>query len=197
MRARLVVVVLLAVAGCFPGDECTPFVPGGSELARCETAHQLHACTYDAVNQRFLSRDTSCDAPYTCKDGGAGARCTADPEPYPACASTDSAGRACEGDLMVRCEGGNRVGHDRCARCDAFDADTLACFGGLWSLCQTDADCTTGAVCLDVPNTAGRRCMLPCACPQGERCETCAAVSTEEVRCHDFTGSGLDGAFCL
>ena len=81
-------VVVLALVGCVGGgkDECTPT---GSELARCATDHQLHACVYDAANERYLSIETACDAPYTCKDSAVGARCTADPDPYPACATAN------------------------------------------------------------------------------------------------------------
>lgn len=192
---RALVLSVLVVAGCFPGDECTPFIPGGSPTTRCEGPNLLHACAYDAGDERFIAIDTPCDGPYTCKDGEAGARCTADPEPYPACAAPDAFGQACEGDVLVRCEDGNRLGHESCASCEPFDDDTLVCLGALWGSCSTDADCTAGAQCLDVPNTFMPRCLLPCECPTGEPCSTCSAVSTEHTRCAALTEPA--GSFCL
>lgn len=191
-------VVLLALVGCIGGgkDECTPT---DSELARCATDHQLAACVYDVANERYLAIETACDAPYTCKDSAVGARCTADPEPYAACASANQFGRACEGDVLVRCEDGNRVGHELCNSCEPLDGtDSLVCYGAVWSLCETDADCVTGAECHEVPNTAGKRCLLRCDCPELEDCASCRAVSTEKSRCHRFaTSDGADAPFCI
>ncbi len=190
------VLVSIALAGCFPTDECTPT---DSELARCETDHQLRACVYDAANERYLSIDSTCDAPYSCKDDGAGARCTGDPEPYPACAGANAFGVACDGDVLVRCENGNRVGHELCNSCGPLaGSDSLQCDGQLWSFCETDADCVTGAECHEVPNTFNKRCLLRCDCPELEECAGCREVSTEQAQCHRFTTSdGVDASFCI
>lgn len=195
MRALL----LIALVGCARSDECEPFVPGGSALARCEDAHRLHACEYDVANERFISIDTTCDAPYSCKDDAAGARCTGDPDPDPACAAANQFGSACDGDVLLRCENGSRIGHELCNTCEPLDgSDSLSCSGALWSFCESDPDCVAGAECHEVPNTFMKRCLLRCDCPEGEDCATCREVSTEKTRCHRFTTSdGIDDSWCI
>lgn len=198
MPTRAIVLALMVgTPGCFPGDECEPFVPGGSGQMRCDGEHRMFACMYDAASERYVLREDVCLDPYSCKDADAGARCTTGPEPYPACTADPTAAIACEGNLLVYCEDGNRVGHVQCVTCDFAARDI--CSGEIGDTdCTGDADCVPGAICIPgATQLSPSQCEMPCddSCPEDDApCPACLTVNTQDGgRCY----TNDEGRFCV
>ena len=134
VRATGLLLVLLAVAGCRDECDATTFAP------TCE-GNVLVSCPTPGVDQvvPVRIRRTDCEAKFCVASPGI---CALSSSPEPLCA--DAGSGACDGNTLVRCNGGFATERAACLTCDAG-----VCEGGFGARCTGDSDCAPELTCAD------------------------------------------------
>jgi hypothetical protein len=180
------VLAVVGWTGCsLPADECNAGDSrcNGAEVESCRVHHGgLYGDGYHEASPNSWEPDVDCGSADLCKTAtyvdssgnqSTDAFCALDPRPDPVCGSpttTGSTTSACEGTRSVDCYAGYAVARRLCATCAGS-----TCTGAIGDDCSGAGGCASGFVCLaDV-----MRCAMPCSCPEGATCDTCAPAETD------------------